>query len=441
MINFNKMPDDYLIEIEMGDEVMKMTKVKFLEMLKQEQLTISSTGVMYDQKKIGIIPDILTRWFDERVEYKNLMKKYGKAGDTKNYEFYDSRQHAQKILLNSLYGVLGLPTFRYYDLDNAEAVTLTGQDVIRYTQMIINNYYKKQINEEDDFIIYTDTDSCFLSVEKIVKYRFPDADLDDDEFMTKQILQIATEIQKYINNSYDFLSKKFFNTEIHQFFIKQEVIAKTGFWTGKKHYALNIINREGIPEKRLDVKGMDTVKASFPPAFKTFLKTMLVEILENKNDKEYYDKKIVEFKNSIPKLDYKEVSSTTSVKQVNKYIISDDAFDSKAKGTPVHVKAALNYNDVLKLKGLDDKIMPIRGGDKVKWVYLKLNPLRLQELAYKGQEDEDPQEILDYVSQYVDYDKAFEKGLKNKIQAFYDALNWGTVPDYIDDACSDFFDF
>ena len=41
-------------------------------------------------------------------------------------------------MLNSLYGVLGLPSFRFYDVDNAEAATLTGQTVIKTTEMIAN---------------------------------------------------------------------------------------------------------------------------------------------------------------------------------------------------------------------------------------------------------------------------------------------------------------
>ena len=37
----------------------------------------------------------------------------------KKYKYYKVRQGVQKVLLNSLYGVLGLPMFRFYDLDNA----------------------------------------------------------------------------------------------------------------------------------------------------------------------------------------------------------------------------------------------------------------------------------------------------------------------------------
>ena len=66
-------------------------------------------------------------------------------------------------MLNSLYGVLGLPSFRFYDIDNAEAVTLTGQTVIKTTEMIANQYYIKNIGKEADYNVYTDTDSVFYA--------------------------------------------------------------------------------------------------------------------------------------------------------------------------------------------------------------------------------------------------------------------------------------
>ena len=44
---------------------------------------------------------------------------------------YSNFQMARKIQLNSLYGALGNQYFRHYRLDNAEAITLTGQVAIR----------------------------------------------------------------------------------------------------------------------------------------------------------------------------------------------------------------------------------------------------------------------------------------------------------------------
>ena len=60
--------------------------------------------------------------------------------------------------------------------------------------------------------------------------------------------------------------------------------------------------------------------------------------------------------------------------------------------------------------------------EKIKWSYLKDNPLRINSLGFKGYED--PPEIVDYIKQYIDYEKLFERALKKKISMFYEALDW-----------------
>ena len=55
-----------------------------------------------------------------RKEYRQVIKKFHEQDNQEKYGYFDRRQYLQKILLNSLYGVLGLPVFRFYDLDNFE---------------------------------------------------------------------------------------------------------------------------------------------------------------------------------------------------------------------------------------------------------------------------------------------------------------------------------
>jgi DNA polymerase elongation subunit (family B) len=59
-------------------------------------------------------------------------------------------QLTQKVLLNSFYGVLGLKTFRFHDLDNAGAITATGQSVIKFSAKVINAHYAKEITAAKD---------------------------------------------------------------------------------------------------------------------------------------------------------------------------------------------------------------------------------------------------------------------------------------------------
>ena len=102
---------------------------------------------MYRTDKQGLIPALLSKWFNERVEMRKLVKKFHEQGDKKKEEYFDRRQYLQKILLNSLYGVLGLPVFRFYDIDNAEATTVTGQELIKFTQKMANYFYNKELSD------------------------------------------------------------------------------------------------------------------------------------------------------------------------------------------------------------------------------------------------------------------------------------------------------
>lgn len=401
-----------------------VTHEKLKEFLDKYKYTVASNGVMYNSEYVGLIPAILNDWFDKRVEYKNEMKRWGKDGNEEKYEFYKKRQLVQKILLNSLYGVLGLPAFRFYDIDNAEAVTLTGQTVIKKTQDAINSKYNKELKTDAiDYVQYVDTDSVFVSCLPLVKNRFPNIDTNDIEIMTPKIYEIATEVQDYVNQFYDVMSKKLFNTEKHRLEIKQEMIGRTGFWQKKKRYALWIISDNGVPMDKLEVKGLDIVRSSFPKSFQKIMKSVLIDILKGK-EKNEIDDYILNFKKELDSIIYAEVAKNSSIKEIKKYedVVKDDVLGKFAKGTPAHIKAAINYNKLLKLFKCPPKFPPMKNGDKVKIVYLKNNQYGLEELAFRG--DSDPKEILDFIKENIDANELFMSELDSKLKNFYEAMKW-----------------
>jgi DNA polymerase elongation subunit (family B) len=404
-----------------GNSITKEKLNKFLDVYKY---SVASNGVLYKTDSKGIIPSILDDWFDKRVEYKDLMKKYGKEGNNEQYIFYKQRQLVQKILLNSLYGVLGLPAFRFYDIDNAEAVTLTGQTVIKKTADVINQKYNKELLTENiDYNIYIDTDSCFFSALPLVKHRFPDIDIADDKAMTEKIYDIANESQEFVNSFYDIFAKRFFNIDSHRFEIKQEMIAKAGIWIAKKRYAQWIIADNGVLVDKLDVKGLDVVRSSFPKAFQAFMSNLLISILKGAS-KDTVDNLVLEMKNNVHKASIFDIAKNSSVNNLFKYKnkIDIDTINSFAKGTPAHVKAAIAYNRLLEHYKCPYKFMPFKDGDKIKWIYLKSNPFYIDVLAFRG--DSDPKEIKEFIAKYVDPDYMFTSELNNKLDDFYSALKW-----------------
>ena len=429
--------ETYSIVDDSGNEFPPLPKEKFLKFIEKNKYSVAANGVLYRTDKVGVIPEILSVWFDKRVEYKNLMKKYGKEGNDEQYKFYGKRQLVQKIMLNSLYGVLGLPSFRFYDVDNAEATTITGQTVIKTTELIANQYYSKVIGKEDDYNVYTDTDSVFYQAVPLVKSRNPELNEESDEEMIPAILSAAKEVETHINKVYDTMAKRLFNIDSHKFDIKQETIAKGGFWVSKKRYAQWIINDNEVDCDKLDVKGLDVKRSSFPTYFKEVMKTVLLDILRSVDKKEI-DTKILDYKKEMEDRPFIDIAKNSAVKGMSKYTTKTQVLGEFKKGSPAHVKAAITYNQLLAFYKVPYKYEPMKDGDKIKWVYLKKNPLGLEATGLKGHND--PPQILKLVEQYIDYDKIWEKELENKLDDFYKAMDWEKPNPNLNKA-SEFFGF
>ena len=80
-------------------------------------------------------------------------------------------------------------------------------------------------------------------------------------------MRFCEEMQDYLNDFYDILSTKIFNVDKdkHRLEIKKEYVDKApGLWVTKKRYVQWIISDNGVPVDKLDVKGLDVKRSSFP---------------------------------------------------------------------------------------------------------------------------------------------------------------------------------
>jgi hypothetical protein len=91
--------------------------------------------------------------------------------------------------------------------------------------------------------------------------------------------------------------------------------------------------------------------------------------------------------------------------------------------SPAQVRAALAYNDLLKVWKLDRQFEKIAHSEKIKWVYLLPNDFYIEGLAMKG-DDTDPDEILDFIATHIDRNKMYERELKSKLGDIYTAIGW-----------------
>lgn len=257
--------------------------------------------------------------------------------------------------------------------------------------------------------------------------------------MAAKVFEIANEVQAYVNSFYDIFANKVFNIKTHRFKIKQELVAKTGFWQRKKRYALWIISDKGLPVDKLDVKGLDVVRSSFPKSFQVFMKKVLIDILKG-TDRDEIDQSILNFKSNLSAILYNEVAKVSSIGDIRKYEtpIKDEVLGKYVSGTPSHIKGAINYNKLLQTFKCSGKYATIKNGEKVKIVYLKDNSYGLKELAFRG--DGDPIEILNFIKENIDVVGIFNAELDKKLKAFYSAMNW-TFPSEHTKNAAKFFSF
>ena len=416
--------------------------------LEENNFSVSAVGVIYDLKTKGLVPSILEKWDAERTEYRQLAKKNGEAGNEKMYRFFDSRQLTMKILSNSLYGVLGNAGFRFYDIDNAEGTTLGGKAVIMHKTSYANEWLNQKLGTAGiDYVLYIDTDSAFFSAMPLIKKMQRDRGRElTKEECSEVTFKLAVACETIINSTFSDFAKRAFNATEHHFQTKQEYVSETAIWIAKKRYAQKIISEKGVSiskmtngkkEYKLDVKGLDVVRSSFPKAFRGFMSGILIDIL-NKAEKQEIVDKIFELKDSLPNLDIYDIMTISGIKELSKYPCkkTGSIFKTRPKGMPIHAKSAANFNDLLEHFKINS-MAPISDGDKIKWTYLKPNRLGIETLALTGFND--PEDIYSIVKENIDYTSIFEASLENKLNDFFGALGWGVVPQ--NNNMKSFFDF
>lgn len=454
---------NYQVQVFGEDAIVPMNHTEFIAKMTEWNSVISSNGIIYSTARRGVFPEVLDSWFADRVTYKQKMKEANKAGDTALGAYYDTRQYAYKILLNSAYGYAGLPIGRFYDVHNSEAVTLTGQSIIKLSAKYVNSIYAERgvanktnaeveryeqlLREHDtseeeiayctdakNHCIYIDTDSVYFSAKPLFK------DGDDPLAVT---IDLAHHMEERLNKFYDAMAKNFFHCNAHEFSIKGESVCETALWVVKKRYAMqkvyNLEESIAVNPPKMEIKGLDIVRSQFAPAFRDMTSGVLKQILQ-KAPQATIDALVLDFREKVISLSWEEIAKNTAVKNIEMHDAkSEKGFEKFPKGCAAHVKASIVYNRWLRMKKLDKVYAPIRNGDKVRFFPLKQNPLRIQMMALKGFDD--PPELVQYANEYLDHVDVYNRELRNKLQEFYFAMSWGLLPTSVNRNAAKFFSF
>lgn len=331
----------------------------------------------------------------------------------------DIKQMSQKILLNSLYGALGNPYFRFYDIRCAEAITLTGQVIIQWIAKRVNEHLNRILKtEKKNYVLGSDTDSIYVSFEDLVNKLFS---VEQDRDTVLDFLDKAsnTRIQRVITDACKEIAQ-YFNCPTDEILImKRETISETGIFLRKKHYILSILDDEGIrlTKPKIKMVGIEAVKSSTPAVCKDGIREA-IEIILEKDEKAlvaFLEQKEKDFKNLSPE----EIAFPRGVNGMEKY---RDATTIYRKGTPIHVRGSLLFNHHIEKNGLDGKYELVQSGDKIKFLYLKVpNPVGENVLAFPTLF---PAEICP--TEYIDYNKQFEKAFLKSVKSITDVIGWKT---------------
>ena len=384
--------------------------------------TITPNGAQFRTDKQGFLPELMDKLYKERVIYKDKMAKakelYQETGDTrlkneisKNYNI----QLARKIALNSAYGAIGNQYFKYFDVRHAEGITMAGQLTIRWIERDVNAYLNKLLKTSNDvYVVASDTDSIYIKLDSIVNKIFKDKS--DNKKIVKVLDRFCEEkLQPYIDKSFSRLAE-YVKAYDQKMFMKREVIANKGIWTAKKRYILNVFNEEGLDlkEPKLKIMGIEAVKSSTPAPCRVKIKEAL-KVIMNKDETALIDF-IENFRSHFKKLSPEDIAYPRSCNNLKKYSSSKDIYQ---KSTPIHVKGALIYNNMLKKNKLR-KYEVIQDGDKIKFITLKEpNPIREHVISFSSKL---PKEFN--LHSYIDYDEMFTKSFLEPLRFIVNAIGW-----------------
>ena len=426
MLQFNMSPETY-----MPDDREYVTQDMVLKgeyKNDRKDVSVAANGVCFSNKKLGIIPEIIDEYYNNRSVIKKQMiaaeQQFEIEKDPtelkklkREINQLHNSQMSIKIAMNSLYGATANIYFLYYINEMAEAITTSGQLAIRYAQKTVNDYFNKILGTDDaDYIIYIDTDSIYVDFGPLITEVFGTTDIDKDkgeEFLDRVC---STKIEQIIEDGYEKLAADL-GTYRNAMVMKREKIAHRGIFVAKKRYILNTLNSEGVhyDTAKISVTGLESVRSSTPEVCREKLKECF-EVIMNTDEKTTQDF-IQDFREKFRKLDPVAIAKTSGTDNIKKY---QDKTALYRKGCPMHVRGAIMYNHFLKEKGLDKKFETIQGGDKVKFLYLKVpNPIRENVISVPGLL---PKQLG--LHEYIDYELQFDKVFLNPIQSILDAVGW-----------------
>lgn len=314
--------------------------------------------------------------------------------------FWDQRQQARKILLNSLYGALLNEALRFYSPALGQSVTLTGRSIVRHMNAQVNMELTGEYDYTGKAICYADTDSCYFSAAFML----------GEDATREQYIELYDMVAEAVNSTFPEFMHRTFNTTLERGGIiaaGRELVASKMLFIKKKKYGGLIYDLEGErmdtgnKPGKLKAMGLDLKRADTPKFMQTFLERVLMDVLQGATSQDIIGQ-IRDFRLAFKERPAWEKGSPKKVSGLSKYKAVLDRAASmgltdhrkkgeKAKATiPGHVRASINWNRMLDV--YNDKFsMRITDGSRIVVCKLLPNPMKMDSVAYPVDEPHLPQ--------------------------------------------------
>jgi len=348
---------------------------------------------------------------------------YAKNREDAKYwsEYYDFRQYATKILLNSVYGSILNKYMRFYDKRIGQSVTLTGRTIIFHMASIINRIITGKYDYRGEAVLYGDTDSCYFTASPFIRNRI--------EWNKDTAVIFYDRINHEVNKSFPTLMNRAFNVEKNRCVIEasRELVAEKAFFVKKKKYACLYYDKEG---KRLDadgsrgefkIMGLEIKRSDCPFIVRDFLEKVVKDILLGKSHDEIMQDILKFRKYLLNEVEPWLLGSPKKANDVDKYTSLNDQ-KNKSSAIPGHIKAAINWNRMIETIG-DVSVPPITNGMKIVYCHLiRSSEFTIDCIAY-------PIEIENRLPAWFkafnfDRMRMIETGFDNKLQVIFETLDW-----------------
>jgi DNA polymerase elongation subunit (family B) len=330
---------------------------------------------------LSLVPEVCKELIEERLKLDNLLKTCPES----EYENIRQQRDTVKFLLNAVYGVFAAINFRWYDINIPKTATQKAREAITFANQYANEASKTLKTITIKPPVYMDTDSLLLQC----RY--------EDGHAVEEILNKALEIFCKNEGIPPIIKLKF------------EKYYKSIAFRSKKHYMAWMIDKDGKKVNEIVIKGMESQRRDSSLLTRELQKYVADAVLR---------------RGCTGVIDY--------IRLLRKEMLSGKlSLDHVAIRKTIHKKFEDYKANVDFLRGsrwnnenIKEGIVP---GDYVKLLHMKdtipgMKPTNV--ICYL-----DSKSLPPNISKYVDWNKMFDKTVKDKVDELLEFrnINWDDI--------------